>query len=337
MPRGTTSTLLLALIVGGLLLSRYRIEGLEKLGMVLREQAGQRPTAAPAAPPLPAQVGPVVRIASFNIQVFGEQKASKTWVMQVLADVVRRFDVVAIQEVRAQQTDVVGQLVAMVNAAGGRYNYVLGPRLGRTSSKEQYAFVYNTLSIELDASSVYTVDDPDDLLHREPLVAGFRVRGPVPEQAFTFTLVNIHTDPDEVATEVNVLDDVVRAVRNDGRGEDDVILLGDLNADHRHLGELGRMPDVQVAIRDIATNTRGNKEYDNLVFSAQATREFSGGAGVFDVQNQYRLSLEQALEVSDHLPIWGEFTIQEGGSAGGPSWGPAPAGPVASGPLVPVR
>ena len=42
---------------------------------------------------------------------------------------------------------------------------------------------------------------PTICLHREPLVGWFRVRGPDASQAFTFTLVNIHTDPDEVATE----------------------------------------------------------------------------------------------------------------------------------------
>jgi hypothetical protein len=188
--------------------------------------------------------------------------------------------------------------------------------LGRTSSKEQYAFIYDRTSLELDRNSIYTVDDPDDLLHREPLVAGFRVRGPPPESAFTFTLVNIHTDPDEVAAELNVLDDVVRAVRADGREEDDVILLGDLNADDKHLGELGQIAYITWAISGKPSNTRGTKLYDNILFDSKATSEFTGKSGVLDLKTEYKLTTEQALAVSDHFPVWAEFNIAEGGQKG---------------------
>ena len=44
-----------------------------------------------------------MKIASFNIQVFGRSKLRRP-VMKVLCDVVRRFDVLAIQEVRRTTT-----------------------------------------------------------------------------------------------------------------------------------------------------------------------------------------------------------------------------------------
>ena len=105
-----------------------------------------------------------------------------------------------------------------INAAGHQYDYAIGPRLGRSTSKEQYAYLYDTETIEVDRHAMYTVEDPDDLLHREPLVAGFRARGAPANEAFTFTLVNIHTDPDETDGEIDALADVFQAVRNDGRG-----------------------------------------------------------------------------------------------------------------------
>lgn len=326
MPRRFGSVVLLALVVGGLFLARFRIEGLERLGLAIKDRATQVGGGASTQLP-PAQVGAEIRIATFNIEVLGEKKSADPGVMRILADVVQRFDVVAVQEIRSIQADVAGQLVALVNSTGARYHYVVGPRLGRTASKEQYAYIYNTASIELDGTSVYTIEDRDDLLHREPLVAAFRVRTSVPERAFTFTLINVHVDPDEVTSEVNVLDDVVRAVRADGRNEDDVIVLGDFNADHRSLGELGRMPEARCAIQGIATNTQGDKEYDNLVYSAGATIEYTGQSGVFDVQAQYGLTMDQAKLVSDHLPVWAQFTAHEGGIAG----------PVAVGPLAPIR
>lgn len=265
-----------------------------------------------SAPPV-ERSGNTIRVASFNIQVFGEKKLSKPEVADVLARVIRYFDVVAIQEIRDANDDFLQRFVSQVNSSGAYYDYVIGPRLGRSNSKEQYAFIYNAASLECDRQNVYTVDDPDDLLHREPLVAGFRVRGPPPEQAFTFTLVDIHTDPDEAQVELNVLDDVFRAVRDDGRGEDDVILLGDLNADDHHFGELGQMGYITWVITGMPTNTRGTHLYDNILFDSRTTVEYDRRAGVFDLMNEFHLSMEQALAVSDHLPIWAEFSLMEGG------------------------
>jgi endonuclease/exonuclease/phosphatase family metal-dependent hydrolase len=265
---------------------------------------------------LPARTGETVRIASFNIQVFGSSKSNKSHVMDYLARIARNFDVIAIQEVRSQSQDIIPRYVELINAAGRHYDCVVGPRIGRTVSKEQYAFVFDRETVEVDRSQLYTVDDPDDLLHREPLVGWFRVRGPPPHEAFTFTLINIHTDPDETKQELNVLDDVLLAVRNDGRGEDDVIVLGDLNVDDHHLGQLGQVSQISWAISGIPTNTRGTKLYDNIIFQRHATVEFTGNAGVYDVIREYNLTMDQALEISDHLPVWAEFSVYEDGQPG---------------------
>jgi len=262
----------------------------------------------------PASPNDAIKIASFNIEVFGEKKVHEAPVVDVLVKICRHFDIIAVQEVRSVQDNVLPLFVQALNADGSHYNFVIGPRLGRTSSKEQYAFIFDTDTIEVDRNQLYTLEDPDDLLHREPLVALFRVRGLPPNQAFTFKLVNIHTDPDEVAKEMDVLDDTFYAIRDkDGVVEDDVILLGDLNADDKHFGELGRIPNLGHVISGHATNTRGTHQFDNIVFDSKNTVEFTGRGGVFDFMREYNLSLEDALLVSDHLPIWAEFSVFEGG------------------------
>ena len=40
--------------------------------------------------------GATITIASFNIQQFGQTKASKPEVMEILSDIIRRYDIVAI-------------------------------------------------------------------------------------------------------------------------------------------------------------------------------------------------------------------------------------------------
>lgn len=253
-----------------------------------------------------------VRIASFNIQVFGQSKLDKPEVVEALARTIRFFDVVAIQEIRSIEQNILPEFIAAINSEGSQYSYVIGPRLGRTSSKEQYAYIFDTTKIELVEGTVQTIQEPAgrDLLHREPLVAQFRTRREDDQTPFSFVLVNIHTDPDEVDIEVNALDDVYRAVQQWG-ADDDVILLGDLNASARKLGELRDIPGIQWVIDGTPTNTRGTESYDNILFTRNETREFTGQGGVFDLASEFGLSDEQMLEISDHLPVWGEFSATE--------------------------
>ena len=250
-------------------------------------------------------------IASFNIQVLGQSKISKPGMKEKLAHVIRQFDLVAIQEVRAKADNVIPDLVAAVNANGSRYNFVIGPRLGRSNSKEQYTYVFNTNTVEHDPSSVGTVNDPNDLLHREPFVTRFRARTQSPSQAFTFWMVNIHTDPDEVPEEVDALADVFRVMQQARADEDDVILLGDLNASEKQLGRLGKIPGMRWTVTGVTTNTRKNKAYDNILFQGQATQEYTGRWGVYDLERNLGLNRDQALQVSDHLPVWAEFRVWE--------------------------
>ncbi len=143
----------------------------------------------------------LLRMGTFNLGVFGVEKSQQPDTLGRIADIVRQFDIVALQEIRSIDQSVMDKLVREVNALevpgdpAVAYDYVLGPRLGRTSSKEQYAFIYNTNRISVDTSNVYTLIDEQDLLHREPFVARFISHADDYGPPFTFTLVNIHTDP----------------------------------------------------------------------------------------------------------------------------------------------
>jgi len=260
--------------------------------------------------------GDSICIASFNIQVFGTLKLSKPEVMDILVKVVRRFDIVAVQEIRSKDDSIIPTFVQMINADGSQYAHVIGPRLGRSVSTEQYVFLYNRRTVELDPRSVLTLSDPEDHLHREPLIAHFNVRGTDRAQPFSFWLMNIHTDPDEAKDEVNALADGFVSVQQKGWGEDDVIVLGDLNVDEHHLGRLGSLPGMHHVIAGVPTNTRGNRTYDNMLFDSRTTTEFMGEAGVLNLMQEYRLTEQQALKVSDHMPIWATFSAFEGGRAG---------------------
>lgn len=264
-------------------------------------------------PGLPVRNAQTILIASFNIQVFGTSKMSKPGIPEHLAEVIRQFDVVAIQEIRDRSGSSLPLLLEYINSNGSKYDYIISPPLGRTASKEQYAFVFNTETIVSATEFSYLVEDSKDLLHREPLVARFVCKVTQGYQPFRFTLVNFHSDPDEAAEEIQVLSSVLKSIKNfefANGGEDDVILMGDMNVEPRNFGSLAEVPGLVWLINE-PTNTRRTKIWDNILIDRELTNEFTGRAGVMDLEQLFRITRDETLAISDHLPIWSEYYAVE--------------------------
>jgi deoxyribonuclease-1-like protein len=262
---------------------------------------------------IPDRTANTVIVGSFNIQRLGPAKLADPWVMEKFAEVIRRFDVIALQEITSKDQRTLPTLIDVVNQLGSRYSYAISPRIGRdeTGYYEQYAYVFDTARIAGGAEYCYVVQDDADVLHREPYVGRFQTL--FPGQPFQFSLINIHTDPDEISYELDVLATVFKNVREFEYPEDDVMLLGDLNADPGKLQQLGQIPGTLPLINGIPTNTRKNKTLDNILVDGQLTREFTGRAGVIDLEQMFGVQLSDAERISDHLPIWAEFTASEFG------------------------
>lgn len=320
------SVSLVGLLVVGYLLFTGRID-LSSLDLgTLANQLGSKddPTTAitpvklDQSAPRPADR---IRIATFNIQVFGEKKSSDSNVMQTLATIVSNFDLVAIQEVMSPKSMPIARLVDLINRSGGRYEATLSEPIGRTNHKEQYAFVWDANRMRMIPGSSYVVRDDADRMHREPMVASFETRVPAAQgrAPFRFTIINAHTDPDEVsardiASEMNVLDDVfvrVREYEYASHGEEDLILMGDLNVDVANLGELALIPGIFSIAGNQPTNTAGTKTYDHILIDRNTTTEYTGRFGVIDFVRDFGLTPEQAMLVSDHRPVWAEFSVYE--------------------------
>lgn len=250
-------------------------------------------------------------MGAFNIQMFGRAKIGNSTVTTTLVDIARRFDILAVQELRSTEQTIVPRFVDMMNADGSKFNYVVGPRQGYTHQKEQYVYIFDSEKLAV-TSEPYIAPVPVGEIHRSPLVAEFRCINVPAEQAFTFLLMNIHVDPDEVRTEHPALVEIIGNVRANHPNEDDLILLGDLNAPPRYFQAFPFFENQYAAIPDEwSTKTKQDLNRDNLVFDAIRTQEFTGQAGVMDLMQEYNLTMDQAAEVSDHLPVWAVFSNTE--------------------------
>ena len=252
-----------------------------------------------------------IKVAAFNIQVFGRTKREKTEVMSILAQIIREFDVVLVQEIRdSSETTAPIFLEAINSLEGPDYAFIRSERLGRTTSKEAYAYFYNTETIEYLVDSAFVFDDVDDVFEREPYVASF-VSG-----EFDFTLIGIHTKPDDTYHEIGNLTLVFDRVTGMG-DERDIIALGDFNADGSYFDEesmdnpLKGSEYVWIVGNDLDTMTKTDWTYDRMVMTDYT---FSGefivdSTDVYYFDQIYRLNQSFTEDVSDHFPVYAEFSI----------------------------
>lgn len=251
------------------------------------------------------------KIAAFNIQVFGEAKSQKGDVMTVLAKIVREFDVVLIQEIRDASGQTIPNFVERINQIEGpNYSFIISERLGRSTSKEAYAYVYNTEMVALIQGSDYVYSDFNDVFEREPYIASFKIGN------FDFVLVGIHTKPDDAYNEIGNLTLVVSSIQTAKPNEKDIIVMGDFNADGTYFDEddasnLFKASEYKWLMRnDMDTMVKTNYTYDRIVvLDATFNHEYnSNTAQVFYFDQVYGLNNQTFVsEVSDHYPVFAQY------------------------------
>ncbi|MEY4567379.1 MAG: hypothetical protein RLY14_2349 [Planctomycetota bacterium] len=254
---------------------------------------------------------PALRIGSMNIAGLSVEKYENANVSSLLNEFGRACDLIALQGLQPNQQEVLLEWSERLSRNGLRYDFVIGPIVGRGSEQQQFAFLYNTKKLEVDREHLYTIQDPKDALTFDPLVAWFRVKGIDPSRAFTFSLVNLSLSEPLMGKEQQLLQELIRGVQRDGRNEDDVILAGSIQCSVDAL-PIRKEGWVGVLANE-PTDPRRTKSLDNLLLHPAATDEFTGKAETFDFLRAFNLSVEDALKISQHLPLWGEFSAVEGG------------------------
>lgn len=281
------------------------------------EVAGKAATAdaSAAADPIP-HPSRRVRVASWALGGFGKDKAAKPHVMSWLARVVRTFDVIAVQQITGPQRDLLPRIVEHVNRTGRRYDYLIAPpQLAGANPygpEEQLAFIFDCERVVTDRGQFYTVADPGNLMTHDPIVGWFRVVGPNPDKAWTFSVVNVRVEMDAARREVAALREVMQAVTHDGRYEDDTLMVGLFQADDAYLrpsiGEGRTVASVEATPTDIF----GRHQVSNVLLDPAVTTEYLGTGGVVNFLRIQNLTLAECEELTPHLPVYAEFSPVEG-------------------------
>ncbi|XP_052050499.1 deoxyribonuclease-1-like 2 isoform X2 [Apodemus sylvaticus] len=228
-----------------------------------------------------------LRIGAFNVQSFGDNKASDPDCGSVIAQILAGYDIVLVQEVRDPDLSAVSLLMEQINRVSKHeYSFVSSKPLGRDQYKEMYLFVYRKDAVSV--VSTYQYPDPEDAFSREPFVVKFSVPSCAPHQA---------------VAEIDALYDVYLDVI-DKWNTNDMLFLGDFNADCKYV-KAHDWPSIRLRssevfkwlIPDSADTTVGNSDcaYDRIVVSGAHLRRSlkPQSASVHNFQEEFDLDQSQ--------------------------------------------
>lgn len=233
----------------------------------------------------PAQETKNIKIANWNLQIFGDTKASKPELMNTYTSIIDDYDIVFVQEIRDSDGSAFVNLCSMLT----NYDCKVSSRAGRSTSKEQYGIIYKK-GIKVDEIKDYN-PDAQDRWERPPIEVLFDIEG------YKLRVYNIHTKPEAVKSELASLESIVSTNGNS-------IILGDLNADCDYYNPANTELDSWnwvIGDQEDTTSSATDCTYDRIIIDADAYDEYST-SGVFKTGI--------TKDISDHYLVWVELKIK---------------------------
>lgn len=285
-------------------------------------------------------------ICTWNIRNFGAY--TRKWIagpgdrprrdlqsIQSIAEIVSRFDIVAIQEVKSDTA----ALRALYEFLGEHWSLLLTDVTeGKRGNAERTAFIFDTRRVQLSGLACEIVIPPEHLeraeaaalqrqFARTPYAVGFRVSG------HTITLVTLHVvwgdSADERVRELTAIADWLATWSRDKHAWDhNLITLGDFNIeraeDRFHAAFTSTGLQIPSDLRAVPRSVFGGSKRPSAAFDQIAWFEGVKGARPLELtyvrgdsfnfatsalRSRALKPAELSWCLSDHLPLWVEFGV----------------------------
>jgi deoxyribonuclease-1-like protein len=248
-----------------------------------------------------------VSICSWNLKDFGRSKSDQE--IEFIANTIKRFDVIAIQEVVAGYggPQAVARLHSALNRKGSKWDYTISEPTSSASvnKSERYAFIWKTSRL-LKVGDAWLENKYDVEIDREPFFITLNAGGK------NFTIANFHaiTKKMQPEREIKYFRFLPSAYNNVN-----LIFTGDFNVPQSHtvfnplrkMGYTSAMEGQKTSLKQECSNNEClASEFDNFYFLKSRFNNTSSGFIPF-----YRSfsDLKQARLISDHVPIFFQFSL----------------------------
>ena len=283
-----------------------------------------------------------ILIATWNLRMFGDITESwkskpndspkRNWhAVACIAEIVSRFDVIAVQEVRNNLRG----LRHLLKMLGDNWSFLMTDvTKGSDGNFERIAFLFDTRKVRLSGLACELVVPPEQLacitpdaltrqFARTPYAVSFQSGGK------TFILVTLHVkygQPNERIPELKAIATWMSDWAKDVNGWDhNLITLGDFNIDHQNddmykafMSTNLHVPEsLMAAPRTIFDTSKEKHFYDQIAwFDKNANVPYLSlnykSSGYFDFTQTALSTLnltkqELSFRISDHYPLYAEF------------------------------
>jgi endonuclease/exonuclease/phosphatase family metal-dependent hydrolase len=224
--------------------------------------------------------------------------------LEVMANAIKDFDVITIQEVVAGREGVqaVSRLVSILNKKGTKWDSAISEvtTSDNPSSRERYAFIWKSSKIK-KLGKCWLDQNYEKEIDREPFMGTFSYKGRF------FTLVSFHAVPKKKNPEKEIK---YFKFYPKLYSKLNLIFMGDFNCSQSHtvfnpLKSEGFNPiliNQKTSLRQkCIKNDCLASEYDNLFYDSK--QMFVTNKGVVSFYKNFN-SVKEARKISDHLPIW---------------------------------
>lgn len=241
-----------------------------------------------------------VKICSWNIENLGMSKTEED--IAYMANVLKEFDVVAIQEVvvSGAGAKAVASLVDELNRKGTKWDYVISnPTSGSAYKAERYAFLWQPKRIKKIGEAWLDTNYVEEI-EREPYLATFKYKEK------EFTLVNFHAKTKKMQPETEIKYFKFFPTLYPDK---DLVFIGDFNCPQSHtvffpLKKMGYQSAFQNQKTSLKKACKNGKclasEFDNIFYNAKKIKV--SNPRVIHFYKDFE-TLHEARNISDHVPI----------------------------------
>lgn len=246
------------------------------------------------------------KLLSWNIENFGKSKSNQE--IAFIANTVKDFDIVTIQEVVAGYggAQAVARLADALNQKGVKWDYRISEPTSSSAYKtERYAFLWKTNKTKL-IGKPWLERNYHLEIDREPYFATFEIKGK------NVTIASFHaiTKSKQPETEIKYFKFLPQEYSNLN-----LIFAGDFNCPQSHsvfnpLKKMGYSPILKNQKTTLKVKSKGNNylasEYDNIFYKTSSINYINSDVILFYKKFN---SLQEARKITDHLPVWFEFSL----------------------------
>lgn len=246
------------------------------------------------------------KLLSWNIQNFGKSKTEAS--INYIANTMKNYDLIAIQEVVAGYggPQAVARLADELNRKGAKWDYVISDPTSSSANKtERYAFIWKTSKVK-KIGKAWLEKKYHLEIDREPYLCTFQYDNK------QFTVVNFHaiTQKRQPETEIKYFKFLPKEYPNLN-----LIFTGDFNCPQSHtvfiplkkMGYQSLLIDQKTTLKkECRKDNCLASEFDNIYFKSSKINTLN--SGIIHFYENFT-SLKEARIISDHTPIWFEFSL----------------------------